>query len=394
MVKSPILPGIKNGLQMNINKLLEYITVLLLIFMEPLMAQSNITKEQFSERLEQQTQDSRIEISSFEINDFKFPVDTIKNITFENTHWNNIDAHQKKFINITFEDCKLKNINMRNMYFENIKFKNCELTNVVMNSSTIDAIIFENSKIISTDSNIDNSYTDLNVGNLMFVKSDLKNINFFESKGQFSFESSELSGVSGYGLKTGSALKIVESKIIDMDFSVSDLDFVDIQNSHIIESKINDSSIGKINLEGNTFKRFSISSGRTYGSIKAIRNADVTVHGTGPVKDTYIKGCVTGTDIYIAEMEFVNVNIEDCKVRDVTFSDSKGKTMTISHVNTYELDLENADIDTLILKDVRIRGKIYMQNAKVKNYEAYNVTVDEGVKNKDKGANFKIETTR
>jgi len=357
------------------------------------MAQTSMTKEQFLERLNQQEQNRVTEISYFEISGFELPAKIIKNVKFENVEWSKIDAHNKKFSNVTFEDCKLQNINMRNMIFENVTFKNCELVNVVMNESKIDIMKFENTKVISTDSNIDNSYTDLMADKLIFIKSELKNLNFFESKGQFSFESSELSNVSGYGLKTGSSIKIVDSKIIDMDFSVSDLSFVDVKNSHIIESKINDSSIEKIDLEGNTFKRFSISSGRTYGFIKAIRNADVTVHGTGPVKDTHIKECVTGTDIYIAEMEFVNVNIEDCKVRDLTFSDSKGKTMTISHVNTYELDLENAEIDTLILKDVRIRGKIYMQNAKVKNYEAYNVTVDEGVKNKDKGANFKIETT-
>ena len=357
------------------------------------MAQSNLTKEQFLEHLTQSSQNTSIEISYFEISDFEFPVDTIKNIKFENTLWNNIDAHNKKFINITFEDCKLKNINMRNMYFENIKFKNCELTNVVMNNSTIDTVIFENSKIISTDSNIDNSYTDLNAENLIFIKSNLKNINFFESKGQFSFESSELSSVSGYGLKTGSSLKIIDSKIIDMDFSVSDLCFVDIKDSHIIDSKINDSSVGKIILEGNTFKRFPIASKRMYGTVKAIKNSDVAVSGTGPVKDVYIADCVTNTRIAIFRIEFENAKIENCKVKDLAFFDAKGKAMVISHVNTYELDLEDAEIDTLILKDVRIRGKIYMQNAKVKNYEAYNVVVDEGVKNKDKGANFKIETT-
>jgi len=357
------------------------------------MAQSSMTKEQFLERLNQQGQNAITEINGFEISGFEFPVETIKNIKFENVEWSKIDAHNKKFINVTFEDCKLKNINMRNMQFENVSFKNCELINVVMNESKIDTMIFDRTKIISTDSNVHNSYRKLNAEKLIFIKSELKNISFFESKGQFSFESSELVDVSGYGLSTGSSIKISDSKIIGMNFSDSDLLFVDIKDSHIIESKINDSSIGMVILDSNTFKRFSIASEEKYGTIKVTKTAGITVHGTGPVKDTYIADCVTGTDIYIAEMEFENVKIENCKMKDVTFSDSKGKTMLISHVDTYEFDLENAEIDTLILKDVRIRGKIYMQNAKVKNYEAYNVTVDDGVKNKDKGANFKIITT-
>lgn len=357
------------------------------------MAQSSLTKEQFSERLEQQAQDSVIEISSFEINDFEFPVTTIKNITFENTRWNNIDAHQIKFINVIFENCKLKNINMRNTYFEKVKFKNCELINVVMNEANIDEMVFENSKIISTDSNSHNSYRKINAEKLIFINSELKNINFFESKGQFSFDSSSLSDVSGYGLSAGSSIKIFDSKIVDMNFSDSDLLFVDIKDSHIIESKINDSSIGKVILEGNTFKRFPIASKRKYGEIRVTKTAGITVHGTGPVKDTFIDKCVTGTYLYISEMEFENVKIENCKVSEVTFFDTKGKTMVISHVNTYTLDLEDAEIDTLILKDVRVRGKIYMNNAKVKNYEAHNVVVDDKVKIKDKGANFKIEST-
>jgi len=357
------------------------------------MAQSTITKEQFLERLNQQEQNRVTESSDFEISDFELPAKTIKNVKFENVEWSKIDAQNKKFSNVTFEDCKLKNINMRNMEFENVRFKNCELINVVMNGSKINTIVFEESKITSTDSNIDNSYTDLMADNLIFIKSELKNLNFFESKGQFSFESSELSNVSGYGLKTGSSIKIVDSKIIDMDFSVSDLSFVDIKDSHIIESKINDSSIGKVILEGNTFKRFPIASKRKYGAIRAVRNANIAVKGTGPIKDVYIADCVTNTKVSIIEMEFENTKIENCKLKGLVFFDTKGKIMVISHVDTYKFDLEDAEIDTLILKDVRIRGKIYMQNAKIKNYEAYNVTVDEGVKNKDKGANFKIETT-
>jgi len=352
---------------------------------------SSLNAEEFQSRVSGKDKESILK--GVEISDFILLSDKINGITFKDSKWTNINASKKIFENVVFEDCKLKNINMRNMVFENVTFKNCELVNVVMNESKIDIMKFENTKVISTDSNIDNSFTDLNADKLIFIKSELKNLNFFESKGQFSFESSELSNVSGYGLKTGSSIKIVDSKIIDMDFSVSDLSFVDIKDSHIIESKINDSSIGKVILEGNTFKRFPLASEEKYGTIKVTKTAGIAVHGTGPVKDTYIKDCVTGTDIYIAEMEFINVNIEDCKVRDLTFSDSKGKTMTISHVNTYELDLEDAEIDTLILKDVRIRGKIYMQNAKVKNYESHNVIVDEKVKIKDKGANFKIETT-
>jgi len=368
--------------------------IIIMFFSNILIAQSIITKEQFLERLNQSEQNNILDISNFEISDFELPVDIIKNTNFENVEWSNIDVYNKKFIDVTFEDCKLKNINMRNMHFENVKFKNCELINVVMNGSKIDTIIFESSKIISTDSNIDNSYTDLNAENLIFNKTELKNINFFESKGNFSFESSELNSVSGYGLKTGSSIKIIDSKVLNMDFSVSDLLFVDVKSSHIIDSKINDSSIGKVILEGNTFKRFPIASKRKYGAIRAIRNANIAVKGTGPIKDVYIADCVTNTKVSIIEMEFENTKIENCKLKGLVFFDTKGKIMVISHVNTYTLDLEDAEIDTLILKDVRIRGKIYMQNAKVKNYEAYNVTVDEGVKNKDKGANFKIETTR
>ena len=361
--------------------------------MGAVIAQASFTKEQFLESLNQGSQEHISELSGFEIADFQLPVETIRNIKFENVEWSNIDASNKHFIDVTFEDCRLKNINMRNAQFENVKFKNCELINVVMNQSIIDTFIFENSKIISTDNNIDNSYTDLKATKLIFINSELNNLNFFESKAEFIFESTTLIDVSGYGLLTGSSITMADSKAIGMDFSVSDLLFVDIKDSIIKESKINDSSIGKVILEGNTFKRFPIASKKTYGTIKASRNSNLAVRGTGPVKEVYISECVTKSDIYLSKMEFENIKIENCKVKEVTFFDAIGKIMVISHVITDKLDLEDAVIDTLILKDVRIRGKIYMQNAKVKNYQAINVIVDEGVRNKDKGANFKIETT-
>jgi len=378
---------------MNILKFFIRITLLFLFIMETVMAQSSMTKEELLERINQQKDNVTLEISYVEINDFELPVDVIKNIKFENVEWKNIDASNKKFVNVSFEDCQLKNINMRDMQLENVTFKNCELNNVVMNDSKINTIVFDHSKIISTDSNVHNSYRKLNAEKLIFIKSELQNISFFESKGNFNFESSELSSIAGYGLQKGSSIKISDSKIYNMNFSDSDLLFVDIKDSHIVESKINDSSIGKVILEGNTFKRFPIASEEKYGTISVTKTGEITVHGTGPVKDTYIADCVTGTDIYLGEMEFENVKVERCKVKDLTFSETKGKTMVISHVNTYELDLEAAEIDTLILKDVRIRGKIYMANAKVKNYQATNVIVDDNVRIKDKGASFKIETT-
>lgn len=55
---------------MNIVKSFSWIILITMIFMESTMAQSSLTKEQFSERLEQQEHDSNIEISSVEINDF------------------------------------------------------------------------------------------------------------------------------------------------------------------------------------------------------------------------------------------------------------------------------------------------------------------------------------
>lgn len=367
------------------------------IISEPAMAvlpTNNISANEFKELLNIDSNNTRHLISNFKINDFIFPEQTITNIYFKNTIWNNIDAKNRVFTNIAFEDCTLSDINFRNMEFENIEFKNCTLTNVVMNQSKIDKITFDNCNIASTDTNIENNYRELNAESIIFKNSQLKGINFYESKANFIFQSSKLNDVSGYGLQSGSSIIIKDSDIFDFNFSDSSLSILEIYNSNIKESKVNDSTIGNVILENNEFYSFPIASSKKYGTITVKNTSEITVHGTGPVKDVSITECKKYKDIYISEMIFDNALVENCRVPRITAFEIKGKKLTISNVDTHTLDLEEAEIDHLILNNVNIEGEIYASDAKIKKYEAHNVTVQEGVIIKDKGANFKIETTK
>ena len=68
--------------------------------------------------------------------------------------------------------------------------------------------------------------------------------------------------------------------------------------------------------------------------------------------------------------------------------------MMLKNINLYRMDLSESNIENLRLDNVTVRGKLNYEDAKVKNYEAKNVTVNEGVEIESNGANIKIETTK
>lgn len=349
---------------------------------------------EFKQLINKTSTTNNINISNFLIENFSYLNENIENINFKDTEWNNIDAHGSHMKNITFNDCTLSDINFRNTKLENVSFTNCKLINVVLNESTIDNITFTKSKIINTDTNINNNHIKITAKTISFIDSELYGLDFYRSKAHFIFDSSILKDVSSYGLMPGSNLTIKNSNVSDVDFSNSNLDSLLITGSTIKESKINDADIKTIIIEDNSFERFSIASNKKYGSVKVSNTSEITVHGTGPVTDVLISGCPSYKDIYISEMNFINAKIENCKIPKLTAFDIIGSKLTLSNMEVFSLDLEDAKIDQLILDNVVIRGKIYAKNATVNKYEAHNVTVLDNVAYENNGSNFKITNTK
>lgn len=394
MVKCLIWIGIKRNFPMNMPKIyLLPLLIGLVIYLEPIMASmsnKNITSAEFVQFVKERKKSGDVTLDNFEIKGFAFPFKEIRSVHFKAVKWDSIDAQGRQFVKVVFEDCELNNLNFREVVLQDVTFRNCTLTNVVMNGARINKVIFEKSKLISTDSNIEHSYRNLVADTLLFRESELKNINFFKSRGKFHFEGGKLVDVSGMGLTVGSALYFTDVNAVDIDFSDSSLSTLVVKNSVIKESKANNCHIGSVVLENSDLK-FPISDGKGYDRVTAINTKNVVIGGT-PVKEVSITGCGESNVIEIAGMTFDKMVVDGCSPLDFVVHKSKGKNLTIMNATVVMLDLKAIDVDSLILKNINIRKKLYYKDAKVKNIEYKNIHfTSENIKVKSEGANFEIK---
>jgi len=391
MVRYQNLDGIKTGFLMNIDKIIVFI---IFLFAQGYVMSENQTDQIQLKQILTNDGSSDKSITDFNITNIGLPVDKIENKTFSGVEWSHVDASKRSFSNILFKDCSINNVDFSDAVFENVRFKNCSFKNVILNRLKADIIVFENTEIAGIDSDSEESFLNMDVDEFRVIGSSVKKINAYGSRVNFVFRGVEIEDVSGYRLKPGSSILMDHSNAELMDFSNSVLDFLEIEDSNILDSRINNTAIGRVILIDNRFRGFSIAGGKKYGEVKVYNTSEISVRGAGPVENILISNCSDRKDVYIAKMIFVNSRIEKCSIDVLTSFDAIGQNMIIKDVNMDEFDIENIDIDNLSLENVHIESYIYMNNANVKNYSAKNITLGKDVSIKGDGANFKIEINK
>ena len=351
------------------------LSITLLLVKETSMAffKSTLNADEFYQLIEEEIKNSKsiTRIDNIEIAGFALTERHIENIQFTNTDWKDINAENKTFNNVVFEDCALTNINFRNSTLVNVIFKKCTLTNVVFNNSVIENLRFEDSKLISTDSNVKNSYRELVADKIIFEKTELKNINFFDSKAEFYFNNSKLDDVTGMGLKSGSALYFNHVDAFDIDFSSSDLTALEVKNSTIKNSKANGCTIERLLLEDSKLD-FPIADGKSFGSLVSKNTGNVITSGT-PVEKTLISDCPKDTNtVFVGGDTFHSIEIKNCNASEIVFFKSTGKYVSIENADVYKLDFRLSSIEHIKLNNIRVETELYYDDTNIKKLEATN----------------------
>jgi len=373
------------------------LSMALLLVQETSMAffKNTLNVDEFYQLIDEETKknEKTAQIDNIEISGFTLTDKHIENIRFSNTNWNNINAENKTFNNVVFEGCSFDNINLRNSTLINVVFKNCTLKNVVLNNSTIKNLRFEKSKLISTDPNVKNSYRNLVADKITFEETELKNINFFDSKVEFYFNNSKLDDITGMGLKSGSALYFDNVNAFDIDFSSSTLSILEVKNSNIKNSRANGCSIGRLLLEDSELD-FPIADGKSFDSVISKNTGNVITSGT-PVKTTHISGCPKDTaTVFVGGDTFDLIEIENCNANEIVFFESNGKNVSIENADVYMLDFRLSTIDHLKLNNINIRTELYYDSSKIKKLEATNISFGDGLEHTREGSNIEIKADK
>ena len=398
MVKFLFLIGMLKIMIMNmLNKLFTFLFVaFLIVTSETSMAfflNNELNSDDFLELIQKNTSSNTYKIENITIKGFKLPTKQYKNIHFINNTWENINAEDIHLENIEFHNCSFENINLKNSTLINVNFNNCTLTNVTLNYSQIKNLKFTKTKLISTDPNIKNSYRELNADTITFVESELNNINFFDSKAEFSFIDSQLNDVTGLGLMPGSSLIFNNTNAVDIDFSSSTLKRMEVKRSHIKQSKANNCTIEKLILEESTLD-FPISQGNKYGSVTSYNTGNVVVSGT-PTKSTLISSCPKDTRIImVGGDEFEKIEISDCSPDEIIFFKSKGKYVSIENADVYTMDFTLSKIDHLKLNNVHIKTQLYYDASNIKKLEATNISFGENIEHTHEESNIEIKADK
>ncbi len=319
------------------------------------------------------------------------PDKPLENIHFKSCKWESVDAHEKTLKNIIFEDCELNNINMRSVNLVNVQFIKSRLTNVVMNNAHLEQVKFKKSKLISTDSNIMNNYRNLIADEIVFENSELTGINFFESKAIIRFNNSKLYDVSGVGLMTGSAVYIYKTRGSILDFDQSDLTDMEVIDSTIDkQSSAGGGNIQSIRVE-NSKLEFALGYTSNIESAVFENSGDVVIGG-GKNNNTFtIKNCPKDTYVINAGGGVDKLEIENCHVSAIRFTDSTGKYISLKNVSTYSMDFRDSKIENLILDNVSVRGKIEYTKTQLDKLEQNNLSFGKKIDIYREGSNLEIK---
>lgn len=331
------------------------------------------------------------QIKSTSLENQRLPDRVLENIHFKSCKWHGVDAHEKTFRNVIFEDCEFNNVNMRSANLSNVQFIKSSLHNVVMNKSKLGQVKFINSELISTDTNIDNSYNEIIADEILFKDSKLTAIGFFEAKAIFRFEGCFLYDVSGAGLLEGSALYINKTQGSILDFRRSNLTTLEIIDSTIDKrSSGGGGSIKNIRVV-NSKLEFALGYTSNIESAVFENSGDVVVGGGKNSNSVTIKNCPKETYVINAGGGIDKLEIENCYVSAIRFTDSTGKYVSLKNVSTHSMDFRDSNIEKLILDNVSIRGEIEYTKTQLGKLEQNNLSFGRKMDVYREGSNIDIK---
>ena len=315
----------------------------------------------------------------------------LENLHFKSCKWHGVDAHEKILKNIIFEDCEFDNVNMRNARLTNVQFIKSRLHNVVMNKSRLEQVKFINSKLVSTDPNIDNSYNGIQADEVVFEKSDLVNIGFFESKAVFRFNNCTLYDVDGEAMKEGSALYLNNTQASILNFSGSDFTNLEVIDSTIDKrSKAGGGSIKNIIVK-NSKLEFSLGDNSNIESAVFENSGNVVVGGGKNNKHFLIKNCPKDTYVINAGGGVKKLEIENCHVNAIRITDLDGSDVALKNVSTYSMDFRGSKIEKLVMENVRVEFEIEYTDTVVNTFEQKNISFGKKVDVYREGSNIEIK---
>ena len=230
----------------------------------------------------------------------------------------------------------------------------------------------------------------MDIDKVLFKNSELTNIGFYKSKGEFIFDGSKLNDVSGQSLKVGSALYFTQVDGFDIDFSRSNLSTLEVKNSTIKNSKANGCTIGRLLLEDSKLD-FPIADGKIFGSLVSKNTGNVITSGT-PIEKTLISDCPKDTNtVFVGGDTFHSIEIKNCNASEMVFFKSTGNYVSIENADVYRLDFRLSSIEHLKLNNIKIETELYYDNANIKKLEATNISFGSDLEHTRENSNIEIK---
>lgn len=282
----------------------------------------------------------------------------LENGLFKDIEFDDVYFNESKITNVTFEDSNLTKVNFFGVNFSNVKFVNCKIT-----QSTFYKLIDSDVEFINTEI-YDNEYK------------------FSESQIKMRLINSEFRDTDMMSLKEGSSIYVENSKVDNVSFQYSKLDYFKSVNSEVTSSTLANSKINQLTFEGGTIKvsfgaavidTISVTKSeiRNFGVIGVTANnisitdcnglADVSL-GSSKIDKTYISNCKF-TEFHPSKIETNLLHVENSEISKSFFYKAQIKDLTLKNVTfTKELNMKKLQVENASLESVSKSSDLYLRD--------------------------------
>ena len=287
--------------------------------------------------------------------------------TFSNTEWEKVDFSNSHITDSVFEDSDFTEVDFDHATMTNVTFKNSKFVGTDFDKSRLVNVKFINSDFRSSD------FFKITQSKIEFQDTNFERVTFDKAQATFSFSGSKFINTDFTSLNAPSSLSFTKSEL-DVDFSRSRIDKLDITDSKLNEPGGGDLSIKELILKDLKGDRISIAD--SYIQRATVENTDLVSFGLGLV-DTKIDDLlvINSKDrVVLMGAKVGKVRILNSNLRTFHASEATADSIYISNTTIKEGKFEKLKAKKLEFENVTLDGEMNFKNAQVDQFINKNTT--------------------
>jgi len=311
--------------------------------------------------------DNKVKLSNVIIKD-KITTGVILNgATFSNTEWEKVDFSNSHITSSVFEDSEFTEVDFANAIMTDVVFKNCKFTRTNFDEARLVNVKFVNCDLHTS------GFFKITQSKIEFQDTVFERVTFSEAQADLSFSGSKFINTGFTNQNPPTSLSFTKSEL-DVDFSRSSIDKLEITDSELHEPGGGDLRIKELILKDLKGDRISIADSHIQRA--TVENTDLVSFGLGLVDSKIDDLLVINSKDRVVLMgaKIGKVRILNSNLRTFHVSEATADSIYISNTTIKEGKFEKLKAKKLEFENVTLDGKMNFKNAQVEKFIHKNTT--------------------